>query len=54
MRRALWWLTLIGVGVLLGFLVRLIFPRTSRAPVYDAPVADSVEPALVSEERRTA
>ena len=39
MRRALGLLGLIGLGVLLGFLVRLVWPRASRAVpvVYDPP-----------------
>jgi hypothetical protein len=47
MRRALGWLMLLGLGVLLGFLVRLVFPRTKQAPVYVAPVADPVDEAVV-------
>jgi hypothetical protein len=47
MRRALWWVMLLGLGILLGFLVRLVFPRTKQSPVYDAPGSDSVEPAAV-------
>jgi hypothetical protein len=39
MRRALALIGLIGLGVLLGFLVRLVWPRASRAVpvVYDPP-----------------
>jgi hypothetical protein len=47
MRRALWWVMLLGLGVLLGFLVRLLFPRTKLPRVYDAPIADSMAPAAV-------
>jgi hypothetical protein len=32
---------LIGLGVLLGFLVRLIWPREETVPVYVPPVTDS-------------
>ena len=42
MRRALGLLGLIGLGVLLGFLVRLILPREDVAPVYLPPATDPV------------
>jgi hypothetical protein len=39
MRRALALIGLIGLGVLLGFLIRLVWPRASREVpvVYDPP-----------------
>jgi hypothetical protein len=49
MRRVLSLFGLIGLGVLVGFAVRAIWPRPEPVPVYEPPVAD-----VVSEERRTA
>ncbi len=49
MRRALALFGLIGLGVLLGFAIRAVWPRPDEAPVYTPPRAD-----LVSEERRSA
>jgi hypothetical protein len=54
MRRGLWLLGLIGLGVLVGFLVRLLLPRVEQVPVYEAPVADPVSFDEVSAERRSA
>jgi len=45
MRRVLGLAALIGFGVLLGFLVRLLWPREDAAPVYRPPMMD---PATVS------
>jgi hypothetical protein len=42
MRRVLGLMALIGLGVLLGFLVRLIWPREDVVPVYVPPAADPV------------
>ena len=47
MRRALALFGLIGLGVLLGFAVRAVWPRADEVPVYTPP-----RPDLVSEERR--
>jgi hypothetical protein len=47
MRSALWWVMLLGLGVLLGFFVRLLLPRTKLPQVYDAPIADSMARADV-------
>jgi hypothetical protein len=43
MRRALALIGLIGLGVLLGFLIRLVWPRPSRhvPDVYDPPGSPS-------------
>jgi hypothetical protein len=49
MRRALALVGLITLGVLLGFVVRALWPRTNVDPVYEPPVAD-----VVSEGRRSA
>lgn len=49
MRRVLGFLGLIGLGVLLGFLARLILPRHDEPLVYYPPVTDDVSAA-----RRTA
>jgi len=49
MRRALALFGLIGLGVLLGFAIRAVWPRPDEAPVYTPPRTD-----LVSEERRSA
>ena len=49
MRRVLWVLGFIGVGVLAGFLVRLIVPRVDAPVVYVPPATDEV-----SAERRNA
>ena len=43
MRRLLGVLALIGVGVLVGFLIRLIWPREDPRPVYVPPVTDVPE-----------
>jgi hypothetical protein len=53
MRRALALIGLIGLGVLLGFLIRLVWPRPNRQvpAVYDPP--GSVPAASPSEVRRT-
>jgi hypothetical protein len=40
MRRGLWVVGLIGTGVLLGFVIRLLWPRPDLAAVYEPPVAD--------------
>jgi hypothetical protein len=42
MRRVLGVVGLIGLGVLLGFVVRLIWPREDVPPVYVPPVTDQV------------
>lgn len=47
MRRALALIGLIGLGVLLGFLVRLVWPRRDRLSMdaYSAPSAPATWPA---------
>ena len=40
MRRLLGVLALLGVGVLMGFLIRLVWPREESRPVYVPPVGD--------------
>jgi hypothetical protein len=42
MRRVLGLAGLIGLGVLLGFVVRLLWPREEAVPVYVPPVTESV------------
>jgi hypothetical protein len=42
MRRVLGVVGLIGLGVLLGFVVRLIWPREDAVPVYVPPATDPV------------
>jgi hypothetical protein len=54
MRRAVWWLALLGLGVLVGFLVRLLLPRRAAASVYEAPAVDRVDAESLSSERRSA
>ena len=49
MRRVLWLLGLIGLGVLVGFLVRLVVPRHDEPEVYSPPLPDDLSGA-----RRTA
>jgi hypothetical protein len=41
MRRVAGMVALIGLGVLLGFLVRLVWPREETVPVYVPPVTES-------------
>jgi hypothetical protein len=53
MRRGLWLLGLIGLGVLVGFLIRLLLPRPEEVPVYAAPVADRLAFDEFSAERRS-
>lgn len=40
MRRVLGLLGLIGVGVVIGFLVRLIWPRPGRPPLSGYPLSE--------------
>jgi hypothetical protein len=49
MRRVLWLMGLIGLGVLVGFLARLVLPRRDEPVVYSPPLPDDL-----SGERRTA
>ncbi|MEI6363174.1 MAG: hypothetical protein WCP95_13675 [Actinomycetes bacterium] len=42
MRRVVGLVALIGLGVLVGFLVRLIWPREEAVPVYVPPAADPI------------
>jgi len=49
MRGVLWFLGLVGLGVLVGFGLRLVLPRRDEPVVYALPV-----PAEVSEARRIA
>ena len=43
MRRLVGVLALIGVGVLVGFLIRLIWPREDPRPVYVPPIPDGAD-----------
>lgn len=42
MRRVLGLVGLIGLGVLMGFVIRLLLPREDNAPVYVPPTIDVV------------
>ena len=45
MRLVLWLLGLIGLGVLMGFVARLVLPRHDEPVVYSAPFSDGVSEA---------